>query len=167
MSSNPVDIDEQEGELDFYQNPSVQLKSKPKFIMSYVPRYGSLKAAGADLQADVEAPVGIKPGTFKVIPTGIYVNLPEGYEFQIRSRSGLAAKNGVFILNSPGTIDEDYHGEIMIILANLGEETFVVKPGMRIGQAILSVYTQANFEKVEEFDNQTVRGINGLGSTGV
>lgn len=130
------------------------------------PSYMSEGAAGMDLRAAVKEPVTLEPGKWKMIPTGLAISLPQGYEAQIRPRSGLAAKNGITCLNSPGTIDSDYRGEISIILVNLSDVPFVVERGMRIAQMIISEVTQAVFEFEEELD-VTVRGGGGFGHTGI
>jgi dUTP pyrophosphatase len=131
-----------------------------------LPKYATEKSAGMDLEAAVDAPVTLKPGERALVPTGLAIALPEGYEAQIRPRSGLAAKNGVTVLNSPGTIDADYRGEIKVILANLGHEEFTVTRGMRIAQMIVAPYEQVKWHAVETLD-ETERGAGGFGSTGV
>lgn len=130
-----------------------------------LPSYATLQSAGMDLMAAVEEDVVIKKGERKLVPTGIAIALPEGYEAQIRPRSGLAFKHGITVLNTPGTIDADYRGEIGVILINLGEEDFIVSRAMRIAQMIISSYTQANFTVVEDL-SVTKRGEGGFGSTG-
>ncbi len=130
------------------------------------PSYGSKLASGADLFADLEEPITLEPFERALIPTGVFIELPEGFEAQIRPRSGLAVKNGITVLNTPGTIDEDYRGEIKIVLINLGSENFVVNDGDRIAQMIIAPYIQADFVKSEKFSD-TERGNSGFGSTGV
>lgn len=130
-----------------------------------VPVYGSHGAAGADLKARIDAPVLIHPQESAMIPTGVRVEIPEGYEIQVRPRSGLAAKNQITVLNTPGTIDSDYRGEIKVVLINHGKNAFEVTPGMRIAQAILAPYVKARFVKVDAH-TATTRGINGFGHTG-
>lgn len=130
-----------------------------------LPAYATALSAGVDLEAAVEAPVTLKPGERQLIPTGLSIALPEGYEAQIRPRSGLAFKNGVTVLNSPGTIDADYRGEIKIILANLGAEPFTVERGLRVAQMVVSPCTQVSWQQVESLD-ETARGAGGFGSTG-
>ena len=130
-----------------------------------LPAYATQQSAGMDLMAAVEEDVVIKKGERKLIPTGIAIALPEGYEAQIRPRSGLAFKHGITVLNTPGTIDADYRGEIGVILINLGEEEFVVTRGMRVAQMIISSYVHANFTVVEDL-SVTKRGEGGFGSTG-
>lgn len=130
-----------------------------------LPAYATDQAAGADLKAHVNQPVTLSPGSFQMIPTGIRLAIPEGYEVQIRPRSGLAAKFGVTVLNSPGTIDADYRGEIQVILINHGKQDFIVTPGMRIAQMILSPVFQAEFISGLELA-ETKRGSGGFGHTG-
>jgi dUTP pyrophosphatase len=132
-----------------------------------LPEYQSAQAAGLDLMAAVpaEKPVLLAPGARAAIPTGLAIALPPGTEGQVRPRSGLAAKNGVTVLNSPGTIDADYRGEIGVILINHGQEAFTVTRGMRIAQLIVAPVTQARLNVVESLDD-TARGGGGFGSTG-
>lgn len=130
-----------------------------------IPEYKTAGAAGADLYALVESPVTIPAGKFAMIPTGLFFEIPEGYEIQIRPRSGLAAKNGVTVLNTPGTIDSDYRGEIKIILVNLSDKDFVVNNGERVAQMVIAPVTQASFTIVDQLSD-TERGTGGFGSTG-
>jgi dUTP pyrophosphatase len=130
-----------------------------------LPKYATELSAGVDLEAAVDAPVTLKPGERQLIPTGLAIALPEGYEAQVRPRSGLAFKNGVTVLNSPGTIDADYRGEVKVILANLGTEAFTVERGMRVAQMVVAQYTRVSFNLVEQLD-ETARGAGGFGSTG-
>jgi len=131
------------------------------------PVYSSLQAAGADLCACLaEKEFVLKAGKHAIIPTGISIELPEGYEAQVRPRSGLAAKFGVTVLNSPGTIDSDYRGEIKVILINLGEKDFVINSGDRIAQMVIAPVTQSTFEITDSLSD-TERGTGGFGSTGV
>jgi dUTP pyrophosphatase len=130
-----------------------------------LPHYSTEHSAGMDLRANIDSSFELKPLERAIIPTGLYIELPEGYEAQIRPRSGLAAKHGITVLNSPGTIDADYRGEIKIILVNLSNECFVVNDGERICQMIISNYAKANLVEVSEL-NQTVRGVGGFGHTG-
>lgn len=165
---NPNDADELEGEIPLISlKPYFQVEFMGKHIPAYVPQYATEKSAGADLKADIPSPVVLDRFETKVIPTGLRMGIEEGFEIQIRSRSGLAAKNGVFTLNSPGTIDEDYTGEILIILTNLGKESFTVNPGDRIAQAVVSPYVQAEFDPVNTIVKNTFRGAGGLGHTGI
>lgn len=130
-----------------------------------IPEYKTAGAAGADLYALVESPVTIPAGKFAMIPTGLFFEIPEGYEIQIRPRSGLAAKNGVTVLNTPGTIDSDYRGEIKIILVNLSDKDFVVNNGERVAQMVIAPVTQVSFTIVDQLSD-TERGTGGFGSTG-
>ena len=130
-----------------------------------LPEYQTAGAAGMDLKADISEPVVLKPGEVQVIPTGLYMAIPEGYEIQVRSRSGLAAKNSIFCLNSPGTLDADWRGNTGVILANFGKNNFVVNPGDRIAQAVLNKIEKIEWEEVSELDT-TERGEGGFGHTG-
>ncbi|HPC26554.1 MAG TPA: dUTP diphosphatase [Paludibacteraceae bacterium] len=130
-----------------------------------LPAYKTILSAGMDLQANLDEPVTLKPFERKLIPTGLYVELPAGYEAQIRPRSGLSIQKGITVLNSPGTIDADYRGEICVILINLSTEDFVVNNGDRICQMIIAPYTQVEWEETEEL-NHTLRGKGGFGHTG-
>ena len=131
-----------------------------------LPNYESVAAAGMDIRAAVETPIVIKPGERTLIPTGLQMALPEGYEAQIRPRSGLAIRNGITMLNSPGTIDADYRGEVKVIAINHGQEEFVVNHGDRIAQMVIAPVTQLPLLEVEALD-ETDRGEGGFGSTGV
>ena len=131
-----------------------------------IPEYKTSGAVGADVCAFLSEPVVIKSGEFAMIPTGLSFAIPEGYEIQVRPRSGLAAKNGVTVLNTPGTIDSDYRGEVKVILINHGKDSFTVNNGDRVAQLIVAPVTQGIFEKAEELDS-TERGEGGFGSTGV
>ena len=130
-----------------------------------LPAYATAGAAGMDLVAAVDAPVTLLPGGRALIPTGFAMALPEGFELQIRPRSGLALKHGIVLPNAPGTIDEDYRGEVQVIMMNTGAEAFTVTRGMRIAQAVLAPVWRAAWIEVEDLDN-TVRGAGGFGSTG-
>lgn len=130
-----------------------------------LPKYATEQSAGADLLAAIDENVTIAPGKRAMIPTGIAIALPGDFEAQVRPRSGLAAKNGVTVLNTPGTIDADYRGEIKVILINHGDEDFVIERGMRIAQVIFAPVNQANWNVVEDLD-ETARGEGGFGSTG-
>jgi dUTP pyrophosphatase len=131
-----------------------------------VPEYKTVGAAGADVYAFLKEPVIIAVGKSCIIPTGVFYEIPEGFEIQVRPRSGLAAKNGVTVLNTPGTIDSDYRGELQVILINLGNEDFVVRNGDRIAQIIVAPVIQGNFVQVKNL-SVTERGQKGFGSTGV
>ncbi len=144
----------------------IHIKQLPHGKDLNLPAYATSHSAGMDLMAAIDQDVTIKKGERKLVPTGIAIALPDGYEAQIRPRSGLALKNGVTVLNTPGTIDADYRGEIGIILINLGEEDFVISRGMRIAQMIIASYAQAQFTLVEDLSS-TIRGEGGFGSTGV
>jgi len=130
-----------------------------------IPLYSTEKSAGMDLRADLEEPVVLKSLERKLIPTGVFIHLPDGYEAQIRPRSGLAINKGITVLNSPGTIDADYRGEIKIILINLSGEDFIVNSGERIAQMIISEYKQVQWEEVGELE-ESERGAGGFGHTG-
>ncbi|MDB5061041.1 MAG: dUTP diphosphatase [Mucilaginibacter sp.] len=131
-----------------------------------LPAYETLHAAGMDMRADLEAPVMLKPLERKLIPTGLHIELPEGYEAQIRPRSGLAYKHGISIVNSPGTIDADYRGEIKVLLVNLSTENFEINTGDRIAQMVVARHEQVQWQEVDTL-NETTRGVGGYGHTGV
>jgi dUTP pyrophosphatase len=131
-----------------------------------LPAYATPQSAGMDLRANIEAPITLRPMERRLIPTGLHIALPEGYEAQVRPRSGLALKRGVTVLNSPGTIDADYRGEVGVLLINLSQEDFVINDGERIAQMVIARHEQADFVVVEELD-QTERGEGGYGHTGV
>lgn len=131
-----------------------------------LPAYETAGSAGADLRAHLNEPVVLNPGDRTLVPTGIRLQIPVGYEGQVRPRSGLAARHGITVLNSPGTIDSDYRGEVRIILANLGKEPFTIADGERIAQLIISPVVKAEFTKVDSLDDSR-RGEGGFGSTGV
>ncbi len=130
-----------------------------------LPGYETEAAAGMDLRADLETPVELKPLERALIPTGLFIELPVGFEAQVRPRSGLAAKKGVTVLNSPGTIDADYRGEIKVILVNLSTETFVVENGERIAQLVVARHERVEWQQAEALE-ETRRGAGGFGSTG-
>ena len=132
-----------------------------------IPEYQSSEASGFDLTAYVKDNFIIKPKEYQIIPTGLIMEIPKGYEGQIRPRSGLSAKNGITVLNSPGTIDSDYRGEIKIILINLGIKEFLILPGMRVAQMVISPTTQAELNVFTEIKSDTTRGNKGFGSTGL
>lgn len=131
-----------------------------------LPEYATSQSAGVDLRANIDSPILIKSLDRKLIPTGLYIALPEGYEAQVRPRSGLALKKGITVLNTPGTIDADYRGEIGVILVNLSSEDFVVQPGERVAQMVINKFEQAEWKLVEVLDN-TERGEGAYGHTGV
>ena len=129
------------------------------------PAYATEQSAGVDLRAHMEEPIVLKPLQRAMIPTGLYIALPAGYEAQVRPRSGLAAKHGITVLNTPGTIDADYRGEIKVILVNLSHEPFEIVPGERIAQMVVAKHEFVEWEEVESLDS-TARGAGGFGSTG-
>ena len=131
-----------------------------------LPAYATEQSAGMDLRADIEQPVTLKPLERRLIPTGLHIALPQGYEAQVRPRSGLALKHGITVLNTPGTIDADYRGEIGVVLVNLSNEDFVVNPGERVAQMVIAQYEQAVMQTVDTLD-ETERGEGGYGHTGV
>ena len=131
-----------------------------------LPRYATPQSAGMDLRANLDEPVTLQPMERRLIPTGLYIALPPGYEAQVRPRSGLALKYGITVLNAPGTIDADYRGEVGVLLVNLSAEPFVVNDGERIAQMVIARHEQAEFETVEALD-ETERGAGGYGHTGV
>ena len=130
-----------------------------------LPKYETNGSSGMDLAADVDANINIDPGKTAIIPTGLALSIPKGFEVQIRPRSGLAAKQKISVLNTPGTIDADYRGEIKVILINLGQETFKVEKGLRIAQMVVCPVVQAQLKEVDDL-NETERGKGGFGSTG-
>ena len=130
-----------------------------------LPQYATSQSAGIDLRANLSEAVTLKPMERKLIPTGLFIELPEGYEAQIRPRSGLALKHGITVLNTPGTIDADYRGEIGVILINLSNENFTIEHGERICQMVIARHEQAEWIEVEEL-NETERGAGGFGHTG-
>ena len=130
-----------------------------------LPAYATPLSAGMDLRASLEAPVTLGPLERTLVPTGLYIALPAGFEAQVRPRSGLAAKHGITVLNTPGTIDADYRGEIKVILVNLSNEPFEIVPGERIAQMVVARHEQVEWEEVDTLD-ETERGAGGFGSTG-
>jgi len=131
-----------------------------------LPKYETAGSSGVDIVANIEHEIEIKPGKTEIVPTGLAVSIPQNFEIQIRPRSGLAAKNQITVLNTPGTIDADYRGEIKVILINLGNKSFKVEKGLRIAQMVLCPIIKANLREVETLD-ETKRGAGGFGSTGV
>jgi len=131
-----------------------------------LPAYATPQSAGLDLRANIDAPLTLHPMERRLIPTGLYMALPAGYEAQVRPRSGLALKHGISVLNTPGTIDADYRGEVMVLLVNFSTENFVVNDGDRIAQMVITRHETAAFAEVEELD-ETERGAGGYGHTGV
>lgn len=133
-----------------------------------LPTYATAESAGVDLQAAIENPIRLTSGARHLIPTGLSIELPVGYEGQVRSRSGLSLNHGVVVLNAPGTIDSDYRGEIKVILINLGQETFTIERGMRIAQFILAPLVHMRWHEISIDDiSETPRGVKGFGSTGL
>ena len=130
-----------------------------------LPFYATPQSAGMDLKAGLEAPMVLGPLQRALVPTGLFIALPEGYEAQVRPRSGLAAKHGITVLNSPGTIDADYRGEVKVILVNLSDQPFEIVPGERIAQMVVARHEQVSWEEVDSLDD-TTRGTGGFGSTG-
>jgi len=131
-----------------------------------LPAYATAQSAGMDLRANIEEPIVLHPMERKLIPTGLFIALPPGYEAQVRPRSGLALKKGITVLNSPGTIDADYRGEVGVLLINLSAEDFTINDGERIAQMIIARHEQGQFVEVENLD-ETERGTGGYGHTGV
>ena len=131
-----------------------------------LPKYETSGSSGMDLSANIDDNINIEPGETAIIPTGLALSIPKGFEVQIRPRSGLAAKQNISVLNTPGTIDSDYRGEIKVILINLGQESFKVEKGLRIAQMVVCPVVKAKLKEVESLEN-TKRGSGGFGSTGV
>ena len=134
--------------------------------LQQLPAYATLQSAGMDLRANLDAPVMLKPMQRQLVPTGLHIALPVGFEAQIRPRSGLALKHGITVLNTPGTIDADYRGEVMVLLINFSQEDFVINDGERIAQMIIARHETGEFVEVDELD-ETERGEGGYGHTGV
>ena len=130
-----------------------------------LPAYATSQSAGMDLRADIETSIELQPLERRLIPTGLFMALPDGYEAQVRPRSGLALKHGITVLNTPGTIDADYRGEVGVILVNLSNTPFTIEPGERIAQMVIAKYEQAALEEVEALD-ETERGAGGYGHSG-
>ena len=131
-----------------------------------LPSYSTPLSAGMDIRANLDEPITLQPGERRLIPTGLFIALPEGYEAQIRPRSGLAIKKGITVLNSPGTIDADYRGEIGIIIINHSDEAFVIEDGERVGQMVVALYKRVEWNETDSLD-ETERGAGGFGHTGV
>lgn len=131
-----------------------------------LPEYATPQSAGMDLRANIDEPITLAPLERKLIPTGLHIALPKGYEAQVRPRSGLALKKGITVLNSPGTVDADYRGDVGVILINLSNEPFVIEPGERIAQMVISKFEQVEWELVDNLD-ETERGDGGFGHSGV
>ena len=131
-----------------------------------LPEYATPQSAGMDLRANIDSPITLKPMARQLVPTGLYIALPAGFEAQIRPRSGLALKHGITVLNTPGTIDADYRGELMVLLVNFSDTDFVINDGERIAQMVIARHEQGTFEPVDIID-ETERGAGGYGHTGV
>ena len=142
-----------------------EAKIEVRIIGRFIPKYQSKQAAGCDLYADIDNPVVLEPGKYNIVPTGVRIELPQGYEAQVRPRSGMAMKYGIGILNAPGTIDADYRGEVKVILFNFGQESFRIEPGDRIAQLVFNRVVQAQFILVDKL-KETKRGSGGFGHTG-
>jgi len=142
---------------------NVNIVNRSRFPL---PQYATVHSAGLDLRADLEYSQVLKPLERALVPTGLFIELPEGYEAQVRPRSGLAAKHGISIVNTPGTIDPDYRGEIKVILVNLSDVSFTLEPGERIAQMIIARFEHISWNEVETL-SETVRGEGGFGHTGV
>jgi dUTP pyrophosphatase len=147
------------------QNVTVSITRLPHGKDLPLPAYATEHSAGLDLQAAIAENITLAPGERKLVPTGLSIALPDGYEAQIRPRSGLALKHGISLVNTPGTIDADYRGEIGILIINHGQEPFTIERGMRIAQMVIAPYTRAQFSEVVELST-TERGAGGFGSTG-
>ena len=130
------------------------------------PAYATPLSAGMDLRANITEPITLEPLQRVLVPTGLYIALPEGFECQVRPRSGLAVKHGITVLNSPGTVDADYRGELMTLLVNLSDKAFVIEPGERIAQMVIAQHEQADFVVVDTLD-KSERGTGGIGHTGL
>lgn len=143
----------------------IAIRQLPNAAGLNLPAYATEHSAGMDLLAAVEHDTILPPGEQRLVPTGLAIALPEGYEAQVRPRSGLAFKHGVTVLNAPGTIDADYRGEVGVLLVNHGKEPFVITRGMRVAQMIIAPYTRAQWNVVDSLDD-TARGAGGFGSTG-
>ena len=131
-----------------------------------LPTYATAQSAGMDLRANIDAPIILRPMERQLIPTGLHIALPEGFEAQVRPRSGLALKHGITVLNTPGTIDADYRGELKVLLVNFSNADFVINAGERVAQMVIARYEKVDFEQVIELDD-TERGAGGYGHTGV
>lgn len=130
-----------------------------------LPQYATPLSAGLDLRADIDSPITLRPRQRCLVPTGLYMALPPGYEAQVRPRSGLALKYGITVLNSPGTIDADYRGEICVVLANMSDEPFTIEDGERVAQMVIARHEQAEWEETDSLDD-TLRGEGGFGHSG-
>jgi len=145
---------------------NVKIKILRPDLVKSIPEYMTPDSAGLDIRAAIEEDIIIKPGEFTLVPTGLAISIPSGYEVQVRPRSGLSIRHGIGLLNSPGTIDADYRGEIKIIMFNFGKENFIIKNGDRIAQLVLNKIEKIEFEIVDELD-ETHRNEGGFGHTGI
>ncbi|MDQ7824287.1 MAG: dUTP diphosphatase [Candidatus Eremiobacteraeota bacterium] len=145
---------------------TIACRKLPPHLCETLPRYQTEGSSGMDLHANIEAPIVLHPGEYRLIPCGIALSIPRGFEGQVRPRSGLAAKHGITILNAPGTIDSDYRGEVCVVLINMGKEDYTVKPLDRIGQIIFTPVARALLVKREMLDD-TARSDGGFGHTGI
>ncbi len=166
MSATALSPEDNSKEQSLITAPTVKIKRLANADGLDLPRYETALAAGCDVRAAITDPLILKPGERFMVPTGIAIALPPGWEAQMRPRSGLAAKHGISCVNSPGTIDADYRGELKVILINHGAEDFVINRGDRIGQMVVAPVWQAQFEEVADLD-ETERGAGGFGSTGI
>ena len=148
---------------EYHRNMQIQIVNKSHHKL---PQYATALSAGLDIRANLDSPITLKPLGRALVPTGLFIALPQGYEAQIRPRSGLAIKKGITVLNSPGTIDADYRGEIMVLLINFSTEDFIINNGERIAQMVIARHEQATFIEVDILD-ETERGAGGYGHTGV
>ncbi len=160
-TSNPVKLDVNNS----VERVEIALKPHEHAVGLNLPTYATEQSAGMDLSAALEEALELAPGERALVPTGLTIALPAGYEAQIRPRSGLAMKHGVTVLNSPGTVDADYRGEIKVLLVNLGQEAFTIERGMRIAQMVIARHANVSWRVVKELD-ETERGSGGFGSTG-
>jgi dUTP pyrophosphatase len=147
------------------KNIEVKIKVLPHGQALELPAYATKGSAGLDLRAAIGEPWTLGPGQRRLVPTGLAISIPRGFEAQVRPRSGLALKHGVTMLNSPGTIDSDYRGEVGVIMVNLGQEDFIIQPGDRVAQMVFAAVVQAKWKKVDDLD-KTARHAGGFGHTG-
>jgi dUTP pyrophosphatase len=167
------DFEKEFGNIDYTANSGPNFRLNINFVNESTnpnPEYATEGSSGFDLRANLQNPIEIPSGGIQIIPTGLYFQIPNGLEIQVRPRSGLAAKNGVTVLNTPGTVDSDYRGEVKIILINHGKEVFTVNHGDRIAQAIIASVMGKNvieLNKISKISDDTVRASNGFGSTGI
>jgi dUTP pyrophosphatase len=167
------DFENEFGNIDYSANNSSNFRLNINFVNESTnpnPEYATEGSSGFDLRANLQTPIEMPSGGIQIIPTGLYFEIPQGLEIQVRPRSGLAAKNGVTVLNTPGTVDSDYRGEVKVILINHGKEVFTVNHGDRIAQAVIASVMGKNLielNKISKISNDTVRASNGFGSTGL